>query len=83
MKKNYSETIKDKQKRTLTAKAYKFVHNCIEISANQEGLTRYHAQMKPLKEKIYSLMNYLILDKELSIQEIKELIKNRKLLIHK
>jgi hypothetical protein len=81
MKKNYSEFIKDKQKRTLTAKGYKFIWKCIDIVAGQNNLNRYSKELKHLKDKLTTLLTHLIIDQEKTINEIKEMIKNRTLLI--
>ena len=75
--KNESTFIKCSKKRTLTAKALKFLNRCIDIMAKQKGLTRYHAELKPLKEKLSTIIYHLFIDKQLSIEDIKELIKNR------
>lgn len=77
--KNYSELIKHKGKRHLTAKANKFVWKCIDVIADQRGLTRYHQELKPLKKKLREVLYHLIIDQEMSIEQIKDLIKNRKL----
>ena len=75
--KNYSDLIKNKQKRTLTAKGNKFVWKCVDIVAKQKGLTIYHAEIKPLKEKLNSILYFLMIDKELELVDIKLMIKNR------
>lgn len=77
--KNETEFIKCSKNRYLTAKASKFQNRCVEIAVKQYGLTRYHPEMKPLKEKTCSLITSLFIDKKMSIDEIKELIKNRTL----
>jgi len=74
---NYSETICNKQKRQLTAKGNKFLSQLIDIAAKKYGLTRYHSEFKPLKDKIRILVHHLLIDKELTINEVKEIIKNR------
>lgn len=75
--KNYSITICNKEKRQLSAKGYKFLSQIIEIVANKNGVTRYHSEFKPLKNNIYELIHYLLIDEEKSIDEVKEIIKNR------
>jgi len=75
--KNYSDTIKSKQEKTLTAKGYSFVWKCIDIVADQKGLCRYDSNLKEVKEKIKKVLTDLLIDKEMSINEIKELIKSR------
>ena len=75
--KNYSDLIKNKQERTLTAKGQKFVWRCIEIAAKQHGFTVYHSEIKPLKEKLKTTLNYLMIDKGFTIDAIKLMIKNR------
>lgn len=77
MKKNYNDLIKDKQKRTLTAKGYKFLSRCIDIACRQRGLTRYHKEMKPLKDSLTLVLHDLIIDKEFTIEQIKEVVKKR------
>ena len=79
--KNYSELIKSKNKRTLTAKGNSFVWRCLDIAAKQRNLHPYSKELKPLKEKFFNIMYFLILDQEKTIEEIKELIKNRNLLL--
>ena len=83
MRKNETELIKDSKKRWLTAKASKFENRCINIIADQYGTSRYDPKMKPLKEKFRNIFEHLVIDKKLSLLEIKELIKNRKILIEK
>ena len=75
--KNYSETICNKEKRQLTAKGYKFLTQIVQIVANKNGLHRCQSEFKPVKEKIYNLIHHLLIDKELTINEVKEIIKNR------
>lgn len=75
--KNYSDTIKSKSERTLTAKGYSFVWKCIDIVADQKGLCRYDSNLKETKEKLKKVLTDLLIDKEMSINEIKELIKSR------
>lgn len=77
MTKNETDLIKSTAKRQLTAKGYKFLNRCIEIMSIQHGLTRYHKEMKPKKEKLSMLINRLIIDERKSIEEIKDMIKNR------
>ena len=76
--KNYSETICNKQKRTLTAKAYKFLQNCITIALNKRGLnSRYLPNAKPIVKQLDTLIIHLFIDLELSINEVKAIINNR------
>jgi hypothetical protein len=75
--KNETELIKSTNKRQLTAKGYSFLNNCIGIMAQQYGLTRYHSEMKPKKEKLSALIHSLIIDEKKTTEEIKEMIKNR------
>ena len=75
--KNYSETICNKSKRQLSAKGNKFVHQCIDIALNKKGINRYSKESKPIKEKLQELIHYLLIDEEKSIDEVKEIIKNR------
>lgn len=74
---NETEFIKSTKERTLTAKAYKFMWQCIDIVAQQNGYTRYHKETREVKANLRELMIHLFIDKGLSINEIKELIKNR------
>lgn len=76
-RKNHSELIKDKEKRILTAKAYRFVWRCIDLIAENKNLNRYSAEMKPLKAKFSAIINDLIIDKGMTIPEITDLIKSR------
>lgn len=78
MQKNESELIKNSQKRQLTAKGYKFKWQCIDIIASKNGLNKYSKELKPIKEKFGLILDDLIIDKKLSIPDIKEIIKNRK-----
>ena len=78
---NETQYIKSTKDRTLTAKALKFKSQCIEVMVKQYGLTRYHHELKPLKLKLSNLLNYLFIDERKSINEIKEIIKQRNLLI--
>lgn len=78
--KNYSDTIKSKSERTLTAKGYSFVWKCIDIVAEQKGLCRYDQNLKETKEKIKNVLIDLLIDKEMSINQIKDLIKSRSFL---
>lgn len=83
MRKNYSELIKDKNKRLLTAKGYKFQWQCIELIANTKNVNfcRFSPEIKELKNKFTNIYLHLVIDKELNLKQIKELIKNRNLLI--
>jgi len=78
--KNYSELIKDKQQRTLTAKGNSFVWKCIDVIAEIKGLHRYSNELKPVKEKFSKVIYDLIIDKEMNIKEITDLIKSRQFL---
>ncbi len=77
MRRNYSELIRDKGKRQLSAKGYKFIKRCIDIVAAQHGTSYHDPKMKPVREKIYSLVEHLIIDQGKNLDEIKEIIKNR------
>lgn len=77
MKKNYSSLIRNKKERTLTAKGYKFLWDCIDVIALQHNLSRYSHELRPLKEKLKKLLTYLLIDEEKSIKEIKSMIANR------
>lgn len=80
MKSNYSELIKDKNKRIPTAKAHQFIWKCLDIIANSKGLHRYSLEMRETKEKFKSIILDLILEKEMTIPEITDLIKSRNFL---
>lgn len=73
--KNYSDTICSKKNRTLSAKGYKFQTRLIDIIANNRGLTRYHSELNPVKEQIKKILENLFIDRELSIEDVKEIIK--------
>jgi hypothetical protein len=75
--KNQSDTICNKQKRQLTAKANKFVTRCSDIALNKRGINRYCADARPMKAKVKELLHYLFLDLEYSIDQAKEVISNR------
>jgi len=77
MKKNYSDLIKSKENRTLTAKGYKFLWKCIDVVADNKGLSRYSKDLKGIKEKLRLIIEQLIIDEEKTLQEIKSIIKNR------
>jgi hypothetical protein len=83
MRKNYSDLIKDKNKRLLTAKGYKFKWECIELIAKtkNQNFCKYSPEIKDLKNKFTEIFLFLVIDKELNLKQIKELIKNRKILI--
>lgn len=76
--KNHNEAVHSKEKRQLTAKGNKFLWRCIEIVAVSKGLHKYSPEMKELKEKLQTLIHHLLIDKELTIKEVTELIKNSK-----
>lgn len=76
--KNYSEYIKSKSERTLTAKGYKFLTACIEIACKNKGYTRYHSEMKDIKTKLNTIITSLFIDKGFNKEQIIELIKSRK-----
>lgn len=75
--KNHSELIKSKSERTLTAKGYKFLWKGIALIAEIKGLSIYSLEMKEHKEKFSNIIKHLIIDKGMSIQEIKNLISSR------
>ena len=78
MRKNYSDLICDKANRTLTAKAGKFQWRCIELIAKQRNLyyCRYSPEIRVLKNSFNDIFTHLVIDKELSLREIKEIIKS-------
>ena len=78
---NETILIKSTKERTLTAKGYKFLIKCIDIASKQRGLTRYHLEIKETKDKLRNVVTSLIIDKGLSIEDIKDLIKNRESII--
>lgn len=78
--KNYSVIIKSKQERTLTAKGNKFVWRCVDIIAASKGLNKYSPEMKTVKEKFSNVVKYLLIDKELSIEQVTDLIKSSRFL---
>lgn len=75
--KNHSELIKSKSERTLTAKGYKFLWRGIALIAEIKGISIYSVEMKESKEKFSNIIKHLIIDKGMSIQEIKDLISSR------
>lgn len=78
---NETEFIKCSKKRYLTAKAQKFTDKSIRIAAENMLLNRLSPEFKETKLKLQKIMLHLFVDKKLSIEEIKQLIKNRKMLI--
>lgn len=75
--KNETEFIKSTAKRELTAKASKFLFDIIRIVAKNKGFSSWMIpEFKPTKIKIENLINDLFFDKKMSINEIKEIIKN-------
>lgn len=78
MKRNYSDLIKSKEQRTLTAKGNRFLWRCIDVIAENKGLNRYSNELKETKDKFKNIIYFLIIDKGMSISEITELIKSRK-----
>jgi hypothetical protein len=75
--KNYSETICNKSKRQLSAKGNDFLQKCIMIALNKKDLNRYSQEAKPIKSKMKDLIHFLLIDEEKTIEEVKEIIKNR------
>ncbi len=75
--KNYSAEICNLEKRQLSAKGIKFLHNIERIALNKKGLNFYAPESKPIKQKIKTLIEYLIFDQLKTIDEVKEIIKNR------
>lgn len=78
--KNYSDTIKSKKERILTAKGNKFIWRCVDIIAQSKGLHKYSPQMKETKERFFNVVEYLLIDKEMSTTEVAELIKSSRFL---
>lgn len=76
--KNHNEAVKDKQKRQLTAKGYKFLNRLNHIVAESKGLSIYHKEIRETKIKIRSIIEHLLIDKEMTIAQVTELIKNSK-----
>lgn len=79
MRRNYSKLIRNKEKRELSAAGYKFFYRCFQLACEQRKLTVYHKKTKPLKDKLKKLMEHLIIDREMSKEEIKELVQNKKI----
>ena len=77
--KNETALIKSTQKRQLTAKGNKFVWQCIEIAARQRNLHEYSQEIRPLKEKLRTVLYFLIIDEGKNIDQIKDMIKHRKI----
>lgn len=78
MKKNYSDTISNKENRQLTAKGNKFIWDCIKIVANYKGVCIYSQEIKEQKDKLKEIITFLLIDKELSIADVKQIIAMRK-----
>tara|TARA_R110000796_G_scaffold220834_1_gene336901 strand:+ start:122 stop:376 length:255 start_codon:yes stop_codon:yes gene_type:complete len=83
MKKNETELIKCSKNRFLTAKALRFKRDCIAIIGKQNNLSIYSEELKHVKKQLSKVLEYLIFDEKKTLKEIKELIKNRTLLIEK
>ena len=66
--KNYSETICNKSKRQLSAKASKFVYKCTQIALNKRGINQYSSEARPIQAKVRELLNYLFIDLEYTIE---------------
>lgn len=83
MKKNESELIRNSKNRILTAKGVKFVSQCTDILAKVKGVNRYTntGEYPIIKQKLRDILYFLIIDQKKSMPEIKELIKNRLILI--
>lgn len=79
MRRNYSKLIRNKEKRELSSAGLKFFYRCFDLACKQRNLTIYHKETKPLMDKLKKLMEHLIIDREMSKEEIKELVKNKKL----
>lgn len=77
--KNYSDLIKSKTERTLTAKGYKFLWKCIDVIAMQNNVNRYSKEIGPMKEKFSEIIHHLIIDRGMTLDEIKDAIKNREI----
>jgi hypothetical protein len=75
--KNYSDTICNKSKRQLSAKGNDFLQKCIMIALNKKCLNRYSQEAKPIKSRMKDLIHFLFIDEEKTIDEVKEIIKNR------
>lgn len=75
--KNQTELIKCSNKRILTAKGYKFTYRCVDILADQFNTNRYAPEFKELKNKLINLLISLIIDKGMTLEQIKDAIKNR------
>lgn len=80
MNRNYNEYIRCIHTRTLSAKGYKFLSRCVDIACKNKGYTRYHKEMKPLREKLTEIIKHLFIDRGMSHTEIADLIKSRKYL---
>ena len=77
-KRNYSDLIKCPIDRTLTAKGYKFVEECLTILASHHGAHRYSGgAFSPLKNKFTSLVKILIIDKGMTREGVIAAIKQR------
>lgn len=74
--KNYSDTIKDPKQKTMTAKAYSFKYKVIELLVVKYGFTsRMEKGFKPIYEKFSVLFDDLIFNKQMSLLEIKQFIR--------
>lgn len=76
MRKNETDLIKSTAKRQLTAKGYRFLNRCISALEKNTGLNRYSKEIKPKKEKLSLLIHSLIIDKKMTIKQIKDAYEN-------
>lgn len=75
---NHNEAVKDPHKRILTAKGNDFLWRCIDIAANVKGSHRCAKSFRETRDKLETLIKHLLIDKGMTMGEVKELIKSRK-----
>ena len=77
MKKNYNEVVADLKKRQLTAKGHKFIEQLADIVCNKKGYQRYTIEYRLIKQRLRDIVETLFLDHLMTLNEVKEVIKNR------
>lgn len=76
MKRNETDLISSTSKRQLTAKGVKFVERMRVFAAEQRGLTRHHKEMREINDKIGKIVSFLIIDKRMNQDQIKDIVKD-------
>jgi hypothetical protein len=73
-----NDVIKITENQPQSKTTAKFVEQCITIALKKKGLnSRYLQESRPIVKKTQELLTYLLIDLEYSIEQCKEVIKNR------